>query len=82
LSLCALTHSWLLKKVWGEHYGSESQYLRVFIRQLRSKLRDDPSRQRFIVTEPGLGYRWNPTPHRARNAAWLASARATSVHAG
>jgi two-component system KDP operon response regulator KdpE len=57
-----LTHSWLLKKVWGAHYGSESQYLRVFIRQLRSKLGDDAGRQRFIATEPGLGYRWKAEP--------------------
>ena len=57
-----LTHSWLLKKVWGSSYGNESQYLRVFIRQLRRKLRDDPGTQRFIVTEPGLGYRWKPEP--------------------
>jgi two-component system KDP operon response regulator KdpE len=53
-----LTHRWLLQRVWGPGYGSESQYLRVFIRQLRQKLRDDPAKPRFILTEPGLGYRW------------------------
>jgi DNA-binding response OmpR family regulator len=37
----------------------------VFIRQLRSKLGDDPGRQRFIVTEPGLGYRWKAEPAHA-----------------
>ena len=57
-----LTHRWLLQRVWGPGYGTESQYLRVFIRQLRSKLRDDPARPRFIVTESGLGYRWKPDP--------------------
>jgi two-component system, OmpR family, KDP operon response regulator KdpE len=57
-----LTHRWLLQRVWGPGYGTESQYLRVFIRQLRSKLGDDPARPRFIVTESGLGYRWKPDP--------------------
>jgi two-component system KDP operon response regulator KdpE len=57
-----LTHRWLLQKVWGQGYATENQYLRVFIRQLRSKLGDDPARPRFIVTEAGLGYRWKPDP--------------------
>ena len=57
-----LTHRWLLQKAWGPGYATENQYLRVFIRQLRSKLSDDPARPRFIVTEAGLGYRWRPDP--------------------
>jgi len=57
-----LTHRWLLQKAWGPGYATENQYLRVFIRQLRSKLADDPARPRFIVTEAGLGYRWKPDP--------------------
>ena len=57
-----LTHRWLLQRVWGPGYSTEHQYLRVFIRQLRSKLHDDPARPRFIVTEAGLGYRWKPDP--------------------
>ena len=57
-----LTHRWLLQKAWGPGYSTEHQYLRVFIRQLRSKLSDDPARPRFIVTEAGLGYRWKPDP--------------------
>jgi two-component system KDP operon response regulator KdpE len=57
-----LTHRWLLQKVWGPGYATENQYLRVFIRQVRSKLGDDPARPRFIVTEAGLGYRWKPDP--------------------
>jgi two-component system KDP operon response regulator KdpE len=61
-----LTHRWLLQKVWGPGYATESQYLRVFIRQVRSKLRDDPARPRFIVTEAGLGYRWKPDPDPER----------------
>lgn len=55
-----LTHQWLLAKVWGPGYGSES--LRVYVKQLRQKLRDDPTRPRWITTEPGMGYRWRPEP--------------------
>ena len=57
-----LTHRWLLQRAWGSGYSTEHQYLRVFIRQLRAKLSDDPARPRFIVTEAGLGYRWKPDP--------------------
>jgi two-component system KDP operon response regulator KdpE len=65
-----LTHQWLLRKVWGRGYGAESHYLHVYVRQLRQKLRDDPAMPRFIITEPGVGYRWSPEPaqepHRER----------------
>jgi two-component system KDP operon response regulator KdpE len=64
-----LTHPWLLQKVWGPAYHSESEYLRTFIRQLRQKLGDDPTDPRFIVTEPGLGYRWKPEPNGEESAA-------------
>jgi two-component system KDP operon response regulator KdpE len=57
-----LTHGWLLQKVWGPGYASESHYVRVYVQQLRRKLDDDPSRPRFILTEPGLGYRWLADP--------------------
>lgn len=57
-----LTHRWLLQRVWGPGYAQESQYLRVFVRQLRAKLGDEAGRPRFILTEPGLGYRWKPSP--------------------
>jgi two-component system KDP operon response regulator KdpE len=53
-----LTHEWLLRRVWGPGYGRESEYLRVYVRQLRRKLGDDPTRPRWIGTEPGVGYRW------------------------
>ena len=53
-----LTHAWLLQKVWGPGYGTESNYLRLFVRQLRQKLQDNPSDPRWITTELGLGYRW------------------------
>src|ERR687895_663049 len=55
-----LTHGWLLQKVWGPGYGTESNYLRLYVRQLRQKLGDTPSEPRWITTEPGLGYRWLP----------------------
>jgi two-component system, OmpR family, KDP operon response regulator KdpE len=61
-----LTHRWLLQKAWGPGYATENQYLRVFIRQLRAKLADDPARPRYIVTEAGLGYRWKPDPDADR----------------
>lgn len=57
-----LTHSWLLRRVWGPAYDRESHYVRVYVQQLRQKLRDDPGRPRYIITEPGLGYRWKPEP--------------------
>ena len=60
-----LTHAWLLKKVWGPGYGTESNYLRLYVKQLRQKLGDTPSRPRWITTEPGLGYRWLPEPAHA-----------------
>src|SRR5207247_10458388 len=53
-----LTHEHLLRQVWGEGYGSESNYLRVYVGQLRRKLIDDAANPRLIVTEPGIGYRW------------------------
>lgn len=56
-----LTHRWLLQRVWGPGYSNESQYLRVFVRQLRRKLGDEAAKPRFILTEPGLGYRWSPS---------------------
>ena len=57
-----LTHAWLLQKVWGPGYATESNYLRLFVRQLRQKLGDNPSAPKWITTEPGLGYRWLPEP--------------------
>jgi two-component system KDP operon response regulator KdpE len=54
----ALPHERILQAVWGPDYGSEVQYLRVFIKQLRKKLEPDPGRPRYILTEPWLGYRF------------------------
>ena len=47
----------LLRDVWGPGYEKESQYLRVYVAQLRRKLEVDPSSPRHLITEPGLGYR-------------------------
>src|ERR1035438_4593933 len=54
----ALPHDRILQAVWGPDYGSEVQYLRVFIKQLRKKLEPDPGRPRYILTEPWFGYRF------------------------
>jgi two-component system KDP operon response regulator KdpE len=56
-----LPHRTLLGAVWGEASGEQSEYLRVFVGQLRKKLETDPSNPRYLVTEPWVGYRLNPT---------------------
>jgi two-component system KDP operon response regulator KdpE len=53
-----LTHQWLLRRVWGQGYGTETTYLRTYVRALRKKLGDDAQAPELIVTEPGVGYRW------------------------
>jgi two-component system, OmpR family, KDP operon response regulator KdpE len=50
----------LLQEVWGPAYGRETNYLRVYLAQLRRKLEPDPARPRYLVTEPGMGYRFEP----------------------
>jgi two-component system, OmpR family, KDP operon response regulator KdpE len=52
-----LTHRQLLREVWGPSYVEQTQYLRVYMAQLRHKLEADPARPSFLVTEPGVGYR-------------------------
>ncbi len=52
-----LTHRHLLKEVWGAAYVDENHYLRVYMGQLRHKLEADPTRPRYLITEPGVGYR-------------------------
>ncbi len=52
-----LTHDYLLQQVWGPGYVNETQYLRVFIAQLRKKIEVDPNRPQHILTESGIGYR-------------------------
>ncbi len=53
-----LTHQYILKEVWGSQYGHQTQYLRVFIAQLRKKLEDNPNRPKLFITESGIGYRF------------------------
>ena len=53
-----LTHQYLLKQIWGPSYINESQYLRVFIAQLRKKIEDDPNKPLHIITLSGVGYRF------------------------
>jgi two-component system KDP operon response regulator KdpE len=52
-----LTHSYILREVWGSAYAEETQYLRVFVGQLRKKIERDPSTPRILLTESGVGYR-------------------------
>jgi two-component system, OmpR family, KDP operon response regulator KdpE len=59
-----LTHRWLLERVWGEGYTEDVDVLRVFVSQLRKKIEPDPRRPQGIVTEPGIGYRWQLRPGR------------------
>jgi len=52
-----LTHAAILREVWGRGYAEESHYLHVYVSQLRRKIEPDPARPRYILTEPGAGYR-------------------------
>jgi two-component system KDP operon response regulator KdpE len=52
-----MTHPAILREVWGPAYGTESHYLHVYVSQLRRKLEADPARPRYLLTEPGAGYR-------------------------
>ncbi len=51
-----LTHVQLLKGVWGQDYSGETEYLRVFVNRLRAKIEPDPTKPRYIITVPGVGY--------------------------
>jgi two-component system KDP operon response regulator KdpE len=53
-----LTHRMLLQEIWGQAYVDQAQYLRVFVGQLRKKIEKYPGRPRFILTDPGVGYRF------------------------
>ena len=55
---CVLTHQHILKEIWGYGYLDQSQYLRVFVAQLRKKIEDDPSKPTLLITESGIGYRF------------------------
>jgi two-component system KDP operon response regulator KdpE len=53
-----VTHGMILKALWGPAHATDVQYLRVYVRQLRAKLGDDAANPRYILTEPGIGYRF------------------------
>ena len=54
-----LTHQYLLREVWGPGYIDQSQYLRVFVNQLQKKIETEPDQPKYIITESGVGYRFN-----------------------
>jgi two-component system KDP operon response regulator KdpE len=64
----AIPHRRLLQAVWGPDYGEETEYLRVFINQLRKKVEPDPSHPRYILTEPWLGYRFERPPEEVKKS--------------
>ncbi len=53
-----LTHQYILKEIWGKFYLAETQYLRVFVGTLRKKIEEDPNNAKHIITESGVGYRF------------------------
>jgi two-component system, OmpR family, KDP operon response regulator KdpE len=55
-----LTHRKLLTAIWGGNFAEQTEYLRVFIGQLRKKIESDPANPRYILTEPWIGYRFDP----------------------
>ena len=62
----AQAHRRLLQAVWGPDYGEETEYLRVFINQLRKKIEPDPRHPRYIHTDPWVGYRFEPPAEKSR----------------
>ena len=63
-----LTHKQILKEIWGPAHGEDTQYVRVYIGQLREKLEVDPANPQIIVTEPGVGYRMESAPEKFAEA--------------
>lgn len=57
-----ITHRTLLSNIWGGDYAEQTEYLRVFIGNLRKKIEPEPSKPRYILTEPWVGYRFVPSP--------------------
>jgi two-component system KDP operon response regulator KdpE len=57
-----VTHRQLLHEVWGPAYQTETHYLRVHVAHIRAKIEPDPSRPRYVITEPGVGYRLRDEP--------------------
>jgi two-component system KDP operon response regulator KdpE len=65
-----LTHQMLLSRVWGSEYGNETEYLRVYIGRLRSKLEADPKKPKHILTKSGVGYCMQKLPQKAGQKAY------------
>ena len=61
-----ITHTQLMKEVWGPGYTDQTHYLRIYMAQLRHKLEADPARPRFLINEPGVGYRLRTEPEEDR----------------
>jgi two-component system KDP operon response regulator KdpE len=55
-----VTYEQLLREVWGPTYGKETNYLRVFMTQIRQKIEPEPSKPKYFITEPGIGFRFEP----------------------
>ncbi len=53
-----LTHQYILREIWGVGFQTETQYLRVYVAQLRKKIENDPNSPQHIITESGVGYRF------------------------
>jgi two-component system KDP operon response regulator KdpE len=68
-----VTHTKLLRSVWGPEYGTELEYLRSFVKTLRQKIEEDPAKPKYIVTEPWVGYRFCNPMDRSYGAVWNAS---------
>ena len=62
----AIPHRELLQSVWGPDYGEETEYLRVFVNQLRKKIEPKPAQPKYLLTEPWVGYRFRPPPEDSR----------------
>jgi len=71
-------HRALLTEIWGPAYDGETQYVWVFINRLRHKIEDDPAHPRYIVTEPGVGYRLVPAPVYQEDRTSSAGGQATA----
>jgi len=63
-----VSHRRLLQAVWGPEYGEETDNLRVVINQLRKKIEKDPAQPKFILTEPWVGYRFQPPKTMAKSS--------------
>ena len=76
-----VTHRQLLRQVWGPAYETETHYLRVHVAHIRAKIEPEPSQPRYLLTEPGVGYRLRDEPGQAQSSA-SASRSTASIPAG